>query len=94
MMLKKKNKKYGIVFWITSLSGSGKSSIGNKVAKEINKSYGKTIIIHGDDIRNIYNFKIYKPEEKLKLGKNNSNLYFKQMLVKISCVVINYYFCF
>ena len=42
--------KCGIIFWITGLSGSGKSSIGNKIVKNLNKKYGKTIIIHGDDV--------------------------------------------
>lgn len=67
-------KKYGIVFWITGLSGSGKSSIGNKIVKNIDKKYGKTIIIHGDDIRNIYNFKNYDLKSRLALGKSNSDL--------------------
>ena len=72
--MKNKKKKYGIVFWITGLSGSGKSTIGNKIAKNINKNFGKTVIIHGDDIRNIYNFKNYSPKDRLELGKSNSNL--------------------
>ena len=67
-------KKHGIVFWITGLSGSGKSSIGNKIIKNIEKNYGKTIIIHGDDIRNIYNFKNYDLKNRLMLGKSNSDL--------------------
>jgi adenylylsulfate kinase-like enzyme len=67
-------KKCGIVFWIIGLSGSGKSSIGNKIFKNINKNYGKTIIIHGDDIRNIYNLKNYDLKSRLSLGKSNSDL--------------------
>ena len=67
-------KKYGIVFWITGLSGSGKSNLGNIIFNEINKKYGKTIIIHGDDIRNIYDFNQYEKKDRIKLGKSNSNL--------------------
>jgi len=37
----KKNK--GILFWITSLSGSGKTSLGEKIIKEISKKYGTAI---------------------------------------------------
>jgi adenylylsulfate kinase len=55
-----KKKKPGIVFWITGLSGSGKSTIGNFIKKYIDKNYGKTVIIHGDDIRNIYHLRKYK----------------------------------
>lgn len=67
-------KKKGIVFWITGLSGSGKSNIGNIVFNEINKNYGKTVIIHGDDIRNIYNFKQYEKKDRIKLGISNAKL--------------------
>ena len=69
-----KKKKPGIVFWITGLSGSGKSTIGNFIKKYIDKNYGKTVIIHGDDIRNIYHLRKYKKKERLKLGISNSNL--------------------
>jgi adenylylsulfate kinase len=69
-----KKKKKGIVFWITGLSGSGKSTIGNTIFNDINKRYGKTIIIHGDDIRNIYHLRKYKRKDRLHLGISNSNL--------------------
>ena len=71
MKLKKKN---GIVFWITGLSGSGKSNLGKIIFNEINKNYGKTVIIHGDDIRNIYNFKQYEKKDRIKLGIGNAKL--------------------
>ena len=66
-------KKYGIVFWITGLSGSGKSNLGNIIFNEINKKYGKTIIIHGDDIE-IFMILINMKKDRIKLGKSNSNL--------------------
>ena len=67
-------KNKGIVFWITGLSGSGKSTIGEKLKKIVEKNYGKTVIIHGDDIRKIYKNKSYSITERLNLGKSNSNL--------------------
>lgn len=68
-----KIKKKGIVFWITGLSGSGKSTIGEKLKLLIKKKYGTTIVIHGDDIRNIYNYKSYLKKDRLRLGKANSD---------------------
>jgi adenylylsulfate kinase-like enzyme len=67
-------KKNGKIFWITGLSGSGKSTVGEKLKTLIKNKYSNTIIIHGDDIRNIYKFKFYSRIKRLKLGKANSDL--------------------
>jgi adenylylsulfate kinase-like enzyme len=68
------NKNYGICFCILGLSGSGKSTIGKLIKKNIEKKYGKTILIHGDQIRNIYNLKGYKKNYRIRLGKSNADL--------------------
>ena len=47
-------KNKGILFWITSFSGSGKTYLAKKIYKEITKSYGTTLVISGDDIRKIF----------------------------------------
>ena len=70
----KKIKKLGKVFWITGLSGSGKSATGKRLLPMIERKYGKTVLIHGDDIRSIYRIKGYEKHERLSLGKSNSNL--------------------
>ena len=69
-----KLKKSGKIFWITGLSGSGKSAIGEKLKVLIEKTYGKTLIIHGDDIRDIFKFKFYSRSKRLILGKSYSDL--------------------
>lgn len=71
-----KNNKYGKVFWITGLSGSGKSTVGNYLLPKIKKKYGETILINGDDIRDIYGFKNYDRSSRLKLSKSNFDLCF------------------
>ena len=58
----KKKKIYlnkGILFWVTGLSGSGKTTISRKIKKYIEENYGPTLLVSGDDIRNIFNFKKY-----------------------------------
>ena len=86
----KRKKNNGIVFWITGLSGSGKTRIGKKIKKNIIKNYGPTILFSGDDIRNIFDLKKYSFKDRLKivkqygvLCKNLSN----QKINVIFCVV-------
>jgi len=62
----KLKKNYGILFWITGLSGSGKTSIAKKIVNKIRKKYGKTLVFNGDEIRNIFNLKGYSYEERLE----------------------------
>ena len=86
----KRKKNNGIVFWITGLSGSGKTRIGKEIKKNIIKNYGPTILFSGDDIRNIFDLKKYSFKDRLKivkqygvLCKNLSN----QNINVIFCVV-------
>ena len=63
--MKNQNKENGIVFWITGLSGSGKTTIAKKLKKPIEKKYGKTILFSGDDIRKICKFTSYEKTKRL-----------------------------
>ena len=72
-MKKIKNKK-GIVFWVTGLSGSGKTAIAKKIKNKIIKYFGPTVLINGDDLRNIYNLKKYTRSERIKIGKGHGKL--------------------
>ena len=59
----KKNK--GILFWITGLSGSGKTAIAEKIKSHISNKYGPTVIVSGDNLRKIYNFKKFSRKDRL-----------------------------
>jgi len=61
----KKLKKNGILFWITGLSGSGKTSIAKEILPIIKKRYGATIHLDGDALRSIINLNGYSFEERL-----------------------------
>lgn len=67
-MKKKINKKKGILFWVTGLSGSGKTVISEKIWKDIIKNYGPTLLVSGDDLRKIFNFDKYTAHERKVLG--------------------------
>ena len=63
----------GILFWITGLSGSGKTIIGRKIKKEIIKIYGPTIHVSGDDLRKIFKINKYDYKSRLKYGRKYCN---------------------
>ena len=65
--MKRINKNKGILFWITGLSGSGKTTIGNSIKNDINKIYGPTIMVSGDNIRKIFKLKGYEHKERLTI---------------------------
>ena len=62
-------KKKGILFWITGLSGSDKTTLGKKITKEIRKIYGPTIMISGDDIREIFKLTGFDYDDRLEITK-------------------------
>lgn len=71
---KKKIKKKGIVFWVTGLSGVGKTTISNHLLKLIEMKYGKTILVNGDDVRNIFQLNKYDKTSRLQYVNQYSRL--------------------
>ena len=47
-------KKKGICFIIEGFSGSGKTTLSKLIHKKIEKKYGKTVIIDGDNLRSFF----------------------------------------
>ena len=83
----KKNNKKGILFWITGLSGAGKTTISKQIYNKIKNEYGKTIIINGDDIRKIFELKGYDYKDRKKIG-----LQYSKLLKKITDQNVNVIF--
>lgn len=74
MKKRKFDKNKGILFWITGLSGSGKTTIAKKIKKEIDKNFGPTIIISGDNLRKIMKLNKFTKEARLENGIKFSKL--------------------
>ena len=60
----KKNK--GVVFWIEGFSGSGKTTVSKIIHKPINKKFGKTILLSGDQLRKLFSRNKYTKKERIK----------------------------
>ena len=65
-------KKKGILFWITGLSGCGKTSLAKKILNFVKKNYGPTIIVNGDDLREIFDYKKFDKSSRLKYALSYS----------------------
>ena len=68
----KYNKNKGILFWITGLSGSGKTAIAEEIKKDIYNKYGATIVISGDDLRKIFGYRKFTRKDRLIYALNYS----------------------
>ena len=73
----KLDKKRGILFWITGLSGAGKTSISNTIYKILKNKYGKTLYVNGDEMRKILDLKSYKNLDRKKGAIKYSKLFKK-----------------
>ena len=62
----KLNNKKGILFWITGLSGSGKTTIAKKIKKNISQLYGPTLEISGDEFRKAFKLNSFSHSSRLK----------------------------
>ena len=68
----KLNKKKGTLFWVTGLSGSGKSSIAKEILPKIKKKFGPTLLMNGDNMRTIFNLTKYDKPSRLEYALNFS----------------------
>ena len=69
-----RNKKKGILFWITGLSGSGKTSIAKKIKKKITYLYGPTLELSGDNLRKIFKLNKFSKKARIKYVMNYVHL--------------------
>ena len=70
-----RSKKRGTLIWITGLSGSGKSEIGKLILPMIEKKIGPTVLINGDDLRDIFKLYGYTKKDRLENAKKFYGLY-------------------
>lgn len=64
----------GTVYWITGLSGAGKTTIGTLVYKYISERKDNVVLLDGDQLRTVFKSKEYSNEGRKALGYKYSEL--------------------
>jgi len=70
-------KNNGSVYWITGLSGAGKTTLGKSLFNKIQESQFPVVMLDGDDMRIILGVEsssLYSREERLLLAEKYSRL--------------------
>lgn len=79
------------VYWITGLSGVGKTTIGKKLYEKINKHNNATVLLDGDKLRIIFGSDLgYSKADRLVSATRNSRLCYmlsKQNITVICCTI-------
>ena len=61
------------LFWITGLSGSGKTKLAKKIKKKIEEEYGPTIELSGDELRKYFSLNKYDEKSRRNYAKKYGN---------------------
>ena len=67
-------KKNGSVYWITGLSGAGKTTIGTMLYQYIKGKQENTVFLDGDILRTVYQCEDYSWEGRKKLAFQHGRL--------------------
>lgn len=63
------------VYWITGLSGAGKSTIGKRWYEELRKTYTNVVFLDGDELRQVFGNDLgYTEEDRRKSAMRNARL--------------------
>lgn len=80
----------GTLYWITGLSGAGKTTIGTLLYHYIKAKKNNVVMLDGDILRELYQNKDYSPEGREKISYMNGRLFkllTDQGIDVIACVI-------
>jgi len=84
----------GILYWITGLAGSGKTTIGNRLAYELRKEHSNVVLLDGDILKNIMSDKPgYTDAERRKRAMQYAKLcktLTDQGIIVVCCTIAMY----
>lgn len=65
----------GILYWITGLSGAGKTTLGNMLYQYLKNTKSNVVLIDGDTIRDVFGNDLgYSEEERFRGAMRNARL--------------------
>jgi adenylylsulfate kinase-like enzyme/phospholipid N-methyltransferase len=77
----------GVLYWITGLSGAGKTTVGNRLFYELREKYDNVVLLDGDILKNIVNEKVeYDEDSRRKRAMQYAKIC--QMLTNQDMIVI------
>ncbi|MDE6435788.1 MAG: adenylyl-sulfate kinase [Lachnospiraceae bacterium] len=84
----------GILYWITGLSGAGKTTVGNRLYYELRKEHENVILLDGDILKNIVSDELgYSDGDRRKRAKKYALLcksLTDQGMIVICCTIAMY----
>ena len=87
-------KREGVLYWITGLSGAGKTTIGNGLYYELRKQYNNVVLLDGDILKNITDDSLgYSEEDRRKRAKKYALLcktLTDQGIIVVCCTIAMY----
>ena len=85
----------GVLYWITGLSGAGKTTIGNRLFYELRKEQDNVILLDGDILKNIVSDEIgYSNEDRRKRAMKYARMckmLTDQGMIVICCTIAMYH---
>lgn len=86
--------KDGVLYWITGLSGAGKTTIGNRLYYELKKENKNVLLLDGDILKNIISDEVgYSDEERKKRAMKYAQIckmLTDQGMIVICCTIAMY----
>ena len=86
----------GNVYWITGLSGAGKTTIGKLLYEELRKDYPNTIFLDGDILRKVFGHDLgYEREDRIKCAMRYARLcdMLERQNINVICCTISMFHC-
>lgn len=86
----------GCVYWITGLSGAGKTSIGSAFYKKLKMKLPNTVFLDGDVLREVFGNDLgYTREERIKCARRYSKLckMLQEQDLNVICCTISMFDC-